>query len=56
MKSLLLIPALGLALFTSACRTSTPIDPNTLKPSERCQPENVTPMPTRGVPYKTIWQ
>lgn len=39
MKFLLLIPAVGLALIASSCRTTTPLDPNTLKPSERCLPE-----------------
>ncbi len=44
MKSLLLlIPALGITLIASACRTSTPIDPNTMKPSSRCLPENIHP-------------
>ena len=40
MKYLLLIPVLGLTLCASACRTSMPLDPNTLEPSTRCLPEN----------------
>ena len=45
MKSLLLIPILGLALFGSSCRTLTPIDPDTMKPSDRCLPEHVSSAP-----------
>ncbi|NQX01703.1 hypothetical protein HQ447_13685 [bacterium] len=40
MKSLLLLPLLGLALFTSSCRTVTPLDPMTMKQSCRCLPAN----------------
>lgn len=43
MKITLLIPVFALALFTSSCRTKTPIDPMTMKPSERCLPENMSP-------------
>lgn len=43
MKITLLIPVLALALFATSCRTSTPIDPMTMKPSERCLPGNLTP-------------
>jgi hypothetical protein len=39
MKSLLLIPVLGFVLFANSCRTATPIDPNTMKPSSQCLPE-----------------
>jgi hypothetical protein len=39
MKILLLIPILGLALFASSCRTVTPLDPMTMKQSERCLPD-----------------
>ncbi len=39
MKSLLLLPILALALFASSCRTVTPIDPMTMKPSCRCLPK-----------------
>jgi len=38
MKSLLLIPVLGLALFAASCRTTTPLDPMTMKPSAHCLP------------------
>jgi hypothetical protein len=38
MKKLLFIPILGLALFASSCRTVTPLDPMTMKQSERCLP------------------
>ena len=40
MKSLLLIPVLGLALFAASCRTMTPLDPMTMKPSAHCLPEH----------------
>jgi len=40
MKSLLLLPILGLAFFASSCRTVAPLDPMTLKPSCRCLPEH----------------
>lgn len=36
MKILLFIPAI--ALLASSCRTFTPIDPMTMKPSTRCLP------------------
>jgi len=44
MKLLLLIPALGLALCASSCRTTTPVDPMTMKPSGRCLPEYSHPI------------
>ncbi len=40
MKSLLLLPVLALAIFTSSCRTVTPLDPMTMKQSCKCLPEN----------------
>ena len=41
MKTLLLLHALGLVLFTSCCmRTEMPLDPMTMKPSTKCLPEN----------------
>ncbi len=43
MKSLLLIPILGLAFFASSCRTVTPLDPMTMKQSCKCLPENFRP-------------
>jgi hypothetical protein len=39
MKSLLLIPVLALGLLAGSCRTMTPLDPMTMKPSDRCLPE-----------------
>ncbi|MCU0778556.1 MAG: hypothetical protein MUF86_12945 [Akkermansiaceae bacterium] len=39
MKTILILPLLGLVLFTASCRTETPIDPMTMKPSERCLPQ-----------------
>jgi hypothetical protein len=38
MKTILILPLLGLVLFAASCRTETPIDPMTMKPSERCLP------------------
>jgi len=38
MKKLLLIPLLGIATLASSCRTVAPLDPMTMKPSERCTP------------------
>jgi len=46
MKFLILIPALGLALAASSCRTITPIDPNTMRPSDQCMPHHLRPAPT----------
>lgn len=43
MKSTLLLSIAALVVVSSSCRTKTPIDPNTLKPSERCLPENMMP-------------
>jgi len=48
MKFLLLVPVLGLAFFASSCRTSTPIDPNTMRQTERCLPENFHVAPPTG--------
>ena len=45
MKILLSITTLAIVLFSSSCRTSTPIDPNTMEPSTRC-----LPAPTRCTP------
>jgi hypothetical protein len=41
MKKLLLIPLLALACLASSCRTFNPLDPMTMKPSERCSPGQV---------------
>lgn len=38
MKKLLIIPLLALACLASSCRTINPLDPMTMKPSERCTP------------------
>ncbi|MCU0749513.1 MAG: hypothetical protein MUF13_08210 [Akkermansiaceae bacterium] len=38
MKYLLLLPLIGLAVGLSSCRTLTPVDPMTGKPSGRCLP------------------
>jgi len=38
MKKLLLIPLLALAALASSCRTFAPLDPMTMKPSDRCTP------------------
>lgn len=43
MKTILILPLFGLVLFTASCRTQTPIDPMTMKPTERCLPENMAP-------------
>lgn len=42
MKILLFAPLLGIALFASSCRTIPTVDPMTMKPSERCQPDGQT--------------
>ena len=42
MKTILILPLFGLVLFTASCRTETPIDPMTMKPSERCLPDGST--------------
>jgi hypothetical protein len=42
MKPLLFIPIIGLALFASSCRTVTPLDPMTMKQSERCLPDGTS--------------
>jgi len=44
MKSLLLIPVLGLALFAVSCRTMTPLDPMTMKPTTHCLPGHFHPV------------
>jgi hypothetical protein len=41
MKILLFVPVL--ALLASSCRTSTPLDPMTMKPSCRCLPGGCDP-------------
>jgi len=38
MKKLLLLPLVALAFVASSCRTMAPIDPMTMKPSDRCLP------------------
>jgi hypothetical protein len=43
MKYLLLLPILSLAFSAISCRTVTPIDPMTMKPSCKCLPENFRP-------------
>jgi hypothetical protein len=40
MKIPLFITVAALALFANSCRTVTPIDPMTMKPSERCLPDS----------------
>jgi hypothetical protein len=42
MKSLLLVPLLGLVFIASSCRTVTPLDPMTMRQSCKCLPENFT--------------
>jgi len=42
MKILLFIPVLAIALFASSCRTLTPVDPMTMKPSAHCLPASET--------------
>ncbi|MEO8616604.1 MAG: hypothetical protein ABI600_15785 [Luteolibacter sp.] len=43
MKSLLLLPLLGLVFIATSCRTATPLDPMTMKPSCKCLPKNMHP-------------
>ena len=43
MKYLMLLPILSLAFSAISCRTVTPIDPMTMKPSCKCLPENFRP-------------
>jgi len=43
MKYLLLLPAVAALFATSSCRTVTPLDPMTMKPSCKCLPENFRP-------------
>ena len=38
MKLLLLLPLLVCVLTGASCRTMTPLDPMTMKPSEKCLP------------------
>lgn len=40
MKILLFAPLLGIVLFVNSCRTAPTIDPMTMKPSDRCQPDS----------------
>lgn len=41
MKTLILLPIIGFAFFSSSCRTVTPLDPMTLQPAQKCLPENL---------------
>ncbi|MBJ7255932.1 MAG: hypothetical protein JHD23_11395 [Akkermansiaceae bacterium] len=41
MKFLPLISLLGLVLLAISCRTLTPLDPMTMKPSARCLPASL---------------
>lgn len=41
MKILLLIPALGFVLSAISCRTVTPLDPMTMRQSEKCLPGEI---------------
>jgi hypothetical protein len=43
MKSLLILPVLAAVFAAVSCRTSMPLDPHTMRPSEKCLPENVAP-------------
>lgn len=43
MKKTLLLPLVAIAFLASSCRTATPIDPMTMKPSTRCLPESGSP-------------
>ncbi|MGD7652591.1 MAG: hypothetical protein ACQCXQ_05210 [Verrucomicrobiales bacterium] len=38
MKYLLFIPVLGLVCASMSCRTMSPLDPMTMKPSTKCLP------------------
>ena len=38
MKKLLMLPLVALAFVASSCRTMAPLDPMTMKPSDRCLP------------------
>jgi hypothetical protein len=38
MKRITLLTVLALALAGASCRTMTPLDPMTMKPSDRCLP------------------
>lgn len=38
MKKLLLLPLVALVFVANSCRTATPLDPMTMKPSDRCLP------------------
>jgi hypothetical protein len=40
MKKLILLPVIGWCLCACSCRTALPLDPNTMKPSTKCLPEN----------------
>jgi len=48
MKFQLFIPILGLALLASSCRTVTPVDPMTMKQTERCLPDGSQPATVYG--------
>ncbi len=38
MKKLLLLPIVAFVFVASSCRTMAPLDPMTMKPSDRCLP------------------
>jgi hypothetical protein len=38
MKKLLLLPLVALVFVANSCRTAAPVDPMTMKPSDRCLP------------------
>ncbi|MDP3850265.1 MAG: hypothetical protein Q8Q59_07170 [Luteolibacter sp.] len=42
-KLLLLLPLVALAFLAGSCRTMRPLDPMTMKPSDRCLPGNTSP-------------
>jgi hypothetical protein len=48
MKTILIIQAICLAVVASSCRTSIPLDPNTMKPSCRCMPHKYQATPPEG--------
>lgn len=48
MKILLFTLISGIALFAVSCRTVTPLDPMTMKPSDRCLPGNFPPGEVHG--------
>jgi hypothetical protein len=52
MKKLILLPILGLASIASSCRTAAPLDPNTMKPTDRDLPANYHVSPAKIQPTK----